>query len=137
VEWIMEKATEIIEQTEKANSLTKNIWLAGLGAYSTAFNKTQGLEKVSQKSTRLFDELVAKGKRIEGDIQEKRNEIKDKSSTAVEEHLAQLKESLNFTTKNSALENQLEEVTTKLDQIINALGTKKTEKKVPVSAKAA
>ena len=85
----------------------------------------------------MFDELVAKGKTVEVDLQEKTTEIKEKSSTTLDERIAQVKGSLKFTPKKAALDSQLEEVSNKLDLVIKALETKKATKKAAASAKAA
>jgi hypothetical protein len=130
----MADTKEIKEIAEKASDLAKNIWLAGLGAYGKALDEAQGQydkvsEKVNKESTRLFDELVAKGKKLEGETQVKFNEVKEKSSATLEERLAQVKGSLSFTSKGANLETQIEELSSKLDLVIEALGAKTTAKK--------
>lgn len=131
----MADTKEIKEMAEKASDLAKNIWLAGLGAYGKALDEAQGQyekvsEKVNKESTRLFDELVAKGKKLEGETQVKFNEVKEKSSATLEERLAQVKDSMNFTSKNAEVASQLEELSGKLDLVLEALGAKTTAKKV-------
>ena len=44
------------------DEIAKNIWLAGLGAYGKSIDEAN---KVSDKSSTLFEELVAKGTKIE------------------------------------------------------------------------
>ena len=132
----MADTKEIKEMAEKASDLAKNIWLAGLGAYGKALDEAHGQyekvsEKVNKESSRLFDELVAKGKKLEGETTSKLNEVKEKSSASLEERLAQVKGSLNFTSKNAELQSQLEDVSGKLDLILEALGAKATAKKTP------
>lgn len=131
----MADSKEIKEMAEKASDLAKNIWLAGLGAYGKALDEAHGQyekvsEKVNKESSRLFDELVAKGKKLEGETQSKLSEVKEKSSANLEERLAQVKGSLNFTSKNVEIMTQLEEVSSKLDLVLEALGAKTTAKKV-------
>ena len=133
----MSETNEIKEMAEKASDLAKNIWLAGLGAYGKALDEAHDqyekvTEKVNTESTRLFDELVAKGKKLEGETQEKISEVKERSSATLEERLAQVKETLSFTSKNADLSNQLEDISKKLDLVIEALGAKTTTKKAPV-----
>lgn len=137
----MSDTNEIKEMAEKASDLAKNIWLAGLGAYGKALDEAHDqYEKVSEKvnteSSRLFDELVAKGKKLEGETQEKLSEVKEKSSATLEERLAQVKESLTFTSKNTEVANQLDDVSHKLDLIIEALGAKKAPAKSAPAKKA-
>jgi polyhydroxyalkanoate synthesis regulator phasin len=126
---------DLKEKAEKAGELAKNIWLAGLGAYGKAVDETQGQyektsEKVNQESSRLFDELVAKGKEIEGETQTKCAEFKEKSSASLEERLAQVKANLSFGTKNTELAAKVDELSEKLDLIIDSL-------KKPAAKKAA
>jgi hypothetical protein len=138
----MADTKEIKEMAEKASDLAKNIWLAGLGAYGKALDEAHGQyekvsEKVNKESTRLFDELVAKGKKLEGETQVKFNEVKEKSSATLEERLAQVKDSMNFTSKNADVASQLEELSSKLDLVLEALGAKTTAKKVTAKKSAA
>lgn len=138
----MADTKEIKEMAEKASDLAKNIWLAGLGAYGKALDEAHGQyekvsEKVNKESTRLFDELVAKGKKLEGETQVKFNEVKEKSSATLEERLAQVKDSMNFTSKNADVASQLEELSSKLDLVLEALGAKTTAKKVVTAKKSA
>lgn len=129
------------EIAEKASDLAKNIWLAGLGAYGKAFDEAQGQyekvsEKVNKESSRLFEELVAKGKKLEGETQTKLSEVKEKSAASLEERLAQVKESLSFS-KNADLASKVDELTEKLDLIIEAVGAKAAPKKAAAPAKKA
>lgn len=132
---------EIKEMAEKASETAKNIWLAGLGAYGKALDEAQEKygevsEKVNKESSRLFEELVAKGKKLEGDTSEKLTEAKEKSTASLEERLAQVKESLNFS-KTDEPTAQLEEISNKLDLVIEALGAKKAPVKKTATKKAA
>lgn len=125
---------ELKEKAEKAGDLAKNIWLAGLGAYGKAIDEAQGQyekasEKVNQESSRLFDELVAKGKKLEGETQTKFAEVKEKTTATLEERLAQVKESLSFASKNDELANKVDELSEKLDLVIASLGAKAPAKK--------
>ncbi len=142
----MSESIEIKEMAEKASELAKNIWLAGLGAYGKAIDEAQGqYEKVSGKvtekvedvksstteeSTKLFDELVAKGKKLEDETTEKLSEVKEKTSNNLEDRLAQVKSSLTFASRNDGnVEAQLDDLSKKLDLVIEALGAKSTTKK--------
>lgn len=137
----MADTKEIKEMAEKASDLAKNIWLAGLGAYGKALDEAQGQyekvsEKVNKESTRLFDELVAKGKKLEGETSHKLHEVKEKSTATLEERLSQVKGSLSFTSKNTDLTSQIEDLSSKLDLVLEALGAKTATKK-PATKKAA
>lgn len=125
---------DIKEKAEKAGELAKNIWLAGLGAYGKAVDEAQGQyektsEKVNKESNRLFDELVAKGKELEGETQSKFAELKEKSAATLEERLAQVKANLAFTSKNAELAAKVDELSEKLDLVIASLSEKPAAKK--------
>ena len=48
----------------------RKIWLAGIGAYGKAFTDAQeSLAKVSGDTSRVFEELVAKGEEIEDTVE--------------------------------------------------------------------
>lgn len=130
-----ENKKDFKEFTDKASETAKNIWLAGLGAYGRAFDEAQGQygkvsEKVNKESGRLFEELVSKGKKLEDETSEKFSEVKEKSSASLDERLAQVKQSLSFTSRSS----QIEEISAKLDKVLDALAV---EKKATVKKKAA
>ena len=145
-EFTMAESKDIKEMAEKASDLAKNIWLAGLGAYGKAIDEAQEqydkvsgkvTEKVetaknstSEESTKLFDELVAKGKKLEGETSEKFDEVKEKTASNLEERLAQVKSSLSFASRgDNNVEAQLDDLSKKLDLIIDALGAKAAPKK--------
>lgn len=139
--YIMAENIELKEMAEKASETAKNIWLAGLGAYGKALDEAQEKygevsEKVNKESSRLFEELVAKGKKLEGDTSEKLTEAKEKSTASLEERLSQVKESLSFSKADESTD-KLDEISNKLDLVIEALGAKKAPVKKTATKKAA
>ncbi len=137
----MAETKELKDMAEKASETAKNIWLAGLGAYGKALDEAQEKygevsEKMNKESSRLFEELVAKGKKLEGDTSEKLTEVKEKSSANLEERLSQVKDSLSFA-RGSEESVKLDEIANKLDLIIEALGAKKAPAKKAAAKKAA
>jgi hypothetical protein len=135
IEMAEEKTKEIKEMAEKASDLAKNIWLAGLGAYGKAFDEAQGTYqkvtdkvKQAQESTKMFDDLVEKGKELEGETQGQLQEVKEKANVNLEERLSKVKESLTFNFKKSSdSDDLLGEISTKLDLVLSALETKETK----------
>ncbi|MCK9506015.1 MAG: phasin family protein, partial [Porticoccaceae bacterium] len=58
--------TEIKKTTQKTEEMTRKIWLAGLGAYGQGLdNIQQGYEKMSDQARDFFEELVARGEKLE------------------------------------------------------------------------
>ncbi len=134
-----------LEIKEKATDLAKNIWLAGLGAYGKAVDEAQGTYqkvtekvKVASESANLFDDLVEKGKALEGTTQEKLLEVKEKANVNLEERLAKVKESMTFNFKKAdtkSADELLEEISQKLDLVLAAVDktpAKESVKKVAV-----
>lgn len=121
----MTKKTQEQGLAEKANELANNIWLAGLGVCSKAIDESQvRYEKTSKELTRLYHELVKKGKKVEGDLNKKISETKEKTTATREKQVARVKQGLEKT-KGSKLDSKIETVSEKLDLVIHALETKK------------
>lgn len=63
--------------SDKAEALAKEIWLAGLGAYSRTFNELAGrvdkiqdrYESINAEGQKVFDELVERGESMQGDFE--------------------------------------------------------------------
>lgn len=115
-----------IKVTDKASDIAKNIWLAGLGAYGKAFDEAQErYEKVSKDTTRMFDELVAKGKKLEGTTSTKLTNARTSTTTSLEDRIAKVRSSLGFGQPSTEdLARQIEEINEKLDLIIETIGAK-------------
>jgi len=121
------------ENAEQATETAKNVLFASLGLYAKAGEEAQAKykelsEKFEKESSRLFEELVAKGQKVEGETSEKFSEVKEKSSASIEEGVAKLKESLKFS-KNGDMSESLAELSGKFDQVLETLGAKKAAKK--------
>lgn len=107
--------------------LAKNIWLAGLGAYGKAFDEAQGrYEKVSKETTRLFDELVDKGRSLEDETSDIIHEAKERSSSSLDERINKVRQSLGFgeyskDAKLDELNHKVDELAGKLDKVLAAL----------------
>ena len=119
---------------DKAGEVAKSIWLAGLGAYGKAFDEAHDrYEKVSKETSRMFDELVSKGKKLEGETQDKISDVKEKSSLSIEERIHKVRNSLGFTEKGNnsvaELHEKVDELSKKLDLLIDAAGTQSRQKK--------
>lgn len=125
---------------DKAGDVAKNIWLAGLGAYGKAFDEAHvRYEKVSKETTRLFDELVIKGKKFEDDTQDKLSEAKEKSSTSIEDRIAKVRKNLGFGDKSPSsldeISHKVDELSAKLDLLIESIDEQGKPKKPAARAK--
>ncbi len=74
-------ATQIVESGE---SMTRNIWLAGLGMYSRSVEEAQS---INQKTNRMFDELVERGKEVEQAAKDKIDLTRDKTADHLEDQM--------------------------------------------------
>ncbi len=51
--------------------MARKIWLAGIGAYGRAFSEAhESLSRVGEGSSKIFEELVAKGEQIEQTVEQ-------------------------------------------------------------------
>ena len=106
--------------TESVDTVTKQIWLAGLGAYGRTLDEIQARrEKLSSEGQKLFEDLVSRGEKLQ-DTTETR--IKD-SRDNLDKQIEKLK---SFTSLpiGSNLKAQLEEVNRKLDSISSEIKKK-------------
>jgi len=112
--------------TDKASDIAKSIWLAGLGAYGKAFDEAQErYEKVSKDTTRMFDELVAKGKKLEDTTSTKLSNARNSTTTSLEERIAKVRHNLGFGQPSvEDLARQIEVLNEKLDLIMETIGAK-------------
>ncbi|MCY4046437.1 MAG: phasin family protein [Cellvibrionales bacterium] len=135
-----EKSTESVK--EKATDLVKSVWLAGLGAYGKTLDSAQGQidtlagkvkdveSKTGKNFTEFFDNLIVKGKSLEESSQGKFSEAKEKASVNYEEMMSQLKSGVKnmgslplVKLGKSASSDQLKDISTKLDEILEQVST--------------
>ena len=111
--------------TEKASDMAKSIWLAGLGAYGKVFDEAhERYEKVSKDTTRMFDELVAKGKKLEDSTSTRLSSAASSTSASLEERIARVRNSLGFGHSDEDLAKRIDEMNDKLDLILQMLSAK-------------
>lgn len=94
------------------DEIAKNIWLAGLGAYGKSIDEAKS---VSDKSSSLFEELVAKGAKIEESAKEK---LADKkiSTDVLETRVSQV-----FTKISGVDGSKVDELNAKVDELTKAI----------------
>lgn len=127
------------DEKDTNTDMAKNIWLAGLGAYGKAFDEaSERYEKVSKETSRMFDELVSKGRRLEGETSDKINhtlmDVKEKSTHTLDERITQVRQALGFgefsrDSKLDELHHKVDALSLKLDQLLAAVEAKPAAKK--------
>lgn len=111
----MTKLEQIKGRVGEAEEFARKIWLAGLGAYGKSFDEAQGqYEKLSAEASKLFDDLVVKGQNIETEAK-----TKIKSTTNVEERVAEVRQKLGLDKQSS--DDKVEELSAKIDALTNAV----------------
>lgn len=81
---------ELKNAIDKTEELARKIWLAGLGAYGHGLNNIHdGYEKMSDQTRRYFDDLVARGTKIEAEAKTRLDKTGDKFKEAGDKLKAQ------------------------------------------------
>ena len=129
--------------SDKASEIAKNIWLAGLGAYGKAFDEAQDrLDKVSKEPPRLFKDLVKKGEELEDEVRDSLANIRQTSTSSVEERIRKVRENFHFnltgrSTELDEINRKLDALTRKVEALSKALAAdKKPARKAPRKAPA-
>lgn len=111
----MTKLDSIKDKVNDAEDFARKIWLAGLGAYGKSFDEAQGrYEKMSVEASKLFDELVVKGAKIETKAKDKL-QVKDK----VETRVAEVRRKLGLDTATE--DQKVEVLSAKIDALTDAV----------------
>lgn len=123
----------------RTSDAARRIWLAGVGAYGRAFTEAQGsLAKVTEDTSRLFEELVAKGEAIEGAVEARGRELVKQAAlpaASLDDRMRRMRERLKLgdapdETRVGALEARLAAIEAKLDRAL--AGKPASAKKAPV-----
>lgn len=130
----MSKKAKDANITDKAGDTAKSIWLAGLGAYGKAFDEAVSqYGKVSKETTKLFDELVEKGRKLDTESYSKLNEAKAKTTATIEDRINKVRSSVNLGSlsighsdagKLEELNAKVDVLSEKLDALLDSLAVK-------------
>ncbi len=116
----------------------RKIWLAGIGAYGKAFTEAQeSLAKMGGDTSRVFEELVAKGEEIEDAVETRGRELAKQvaaPSFSIDERIKQMRARLKLGDDDDgdrfeAIEARLDAIEDKLDALLAK--SKKPQKKKP------
>lgn len=130
----MSKKIKDAKITDKAGEMAKNIWLAGIGAYGRAFDEAVAqYGKVSKESSKMFDELVEKGRKLDGESHTKISEAKTKTTATIEDRISKVRSSVNLgslkvggcdSSKLEELSAKVDVLSEKLDALLDSMGSK-------------
>ena len=112
----------IKEKAATAEDMARKVWLAGLGAYGKGYEEVKGrFESLSTDSNKLFDELVAKGAKLEAEGKDKVEEVKTKvaAKTEIDARIETVRTKLGL--NNTDSEQKIEELSAKIDALTDAV----------------
>lgn len=119
----MTKLDSLKEKVTVAEDFARKIWLAGLGAYGKSYDEVQGrVEGLSAETSKVFEELVNKGEKIEADAKEK---FKEKTDFKVKERVADVRSKLGLDSKST--NEKIDDLTAKIEALTASVA-KLTEK---------
>ncbi len=118
------------DTSDKAEALAKNIWLAGLGAYSRAYEEMsdryedvqERVEEINEEGQKVFDDLVKRGEGIQSDIEFQVNKGRETLEDRVDEFRSRFSGGLS---SFMDIPERLREAAEKVDEIGQKLRGKK------------
>lgn len=104
----------------RASEISKNIWLAGLGAYGKAFDEaSEKYSKASKDVPKLFQELVVKGAKLEEMAIGQVVDPIEKTTASIESRIEKMRASLGF--GSAQKDDDIARLEAKLDQVVAAV----------------
>jgi len=116
----MAKLDSIKEKVNVAEDFARKIWLAGLGAYGKGYDEAKGrFEELNIDASKVFEELVGKGEKLEADakqkFQDKTEEFKTKADLNISERVAEVRQKLGLNANDN--EDKIDELSAKIDAL--------------------
>ncbi|MFT6805964.1 MAG: polyhydroxyalkanoate synthesis regulator phasin [Glaciecola sp.] len=118
----MKNIDKIKETASTAEDMARKVWLAGLGAYGKGYEELTGrIEALSTDSNKFFDELVAKGEKLEAEGKVKVEEVKNDvvAKTEIESRIETVRSKLGFS--NNDNDQKIEDLSAKIDALTTAV----------------
>ncbi|WP_432277178.1 phasin-related domain-containing protein [Glaciecola petra] len=128
----------IKESAANAEEMARKVWLAGLGAYGKGFEELTGrMEALSTESNKFFDELVAKGQKIEDEGKVKVESVKNDvvAKTDIESRIETVRSKLGMGGNDN--DQKIEDLSAKIDALTAAVAKLAAEPKTKPAAKPA
>ncbi|WP_371194401.1 phasin family protein [Glaciecola sp. SC05] len=118
----MTNIDRIKETATTAEEMARKVWLAGLGAYGKGYEELTGrIEALSTDSNKFFDELVAKGEKLEAEGKVKVGEVKNDvvAKTDFESRIQSVRGKLGLNNQDN--DQKIEELSAKIDALTAAV----------------
>ncbi len=112
----MSKIETVTKKINQAEDLARKIWLAGLGAYGKGYDEAQDQYT---EATKLFNDLVDKGEKLEGEAKQKIQAETDSIKSSVETRVADVRSKLGLDKSDS--DEKIEELSAKIDALTEAV----------------
>lgn len=121
-----------------AGDMARKIWLAGIGAYGRAFSDAQeSIAKVSDETSKYFEDLVERGEEIEDAVETRGREIAERVKApgfSMDERIKEMREKLKLgavggESRLDGIEDRLAAIEDKLDLLIGAAAKPKSTKR--------
>jgi len=107
----MTKFDSIKDSVSVAEDFARKIWLAGLGAYGKSYDEVQDrMEDINV--SKIFDELVSKGEKLEAEAKSK---IKEKTDFDVKGRVEAVKEKLGLNSKSTS--EKIDDLSSKIEAL--------------------
>ncbi len=116
--------------TRKTSSRTpdmaRKIWLAGIGAYGRAFSEAhESLSRVGEGSSKIFEELVAKGEQIEQTVEQAVEttgravaaRVAPSGGASIDDRIRRMRERLGLVEADAPTRSELSEIEARLSRI--------------------
>ena len=121
----------------RGGETARRIWLAGIGAYGRAFSEAQeSLAKVTEETSKVFDDLVARGEAIEDTVEEQSRELAAKvapGNAAIDDRIKRLRSKIGLPEMGTAhIDDDLDDIRSRLDRIEEKLDAILAETTTPV-----
>jgi len=119
----MAKLDSIKEKVNVAEDFARKIWLAGLGAYGKSYDEVQErFEGLNTEASKVFEELVNKGEKLEAEAKSK---IKEKTDFNVKDRVSEVREKLGLDAQGTS--EKIDELSAKIEALTDTVA-KLTEK---------
>lgn len=123
----MTKIENIKAKVNEAEELARKIWLAGLGAYGKGFDEAKDqYKKLNEESSKVFNELVEKGEKLESEAKTKFASEKASLTSKVDERVAEVRTKLGLDKTDA--DEKIDELSSKIDALTEAVAKLAEEK---------